>query len=83
MSNTEDKDARKAFGWVRTAVPVADGTLPHEAPAGGWQVYDGSKWNTQPAVTVTASTKAEADRLEAEAKAAAAAVWDAAAPAPR
>ena len=45
---------------------MAPGTLPHEAPAGKWKVYD-SKWATQPAAAVRGVTKAEADRLEAEA----------------
>jgi hypothetical protein len=65
VGDTEWKDARKAIGWARTAGPIAAGTLPHEAPAGGWKVWDGKAWNPQPAVTVRGVTEAEADRLEA------------------
>ena len=53
MSDTEHKDARGTAGVACTVAAVAAGTLPHEAPAGGWEVYDGSKWGNQPAVTVT------------------------------
>ena len=47
------KDARKAGGWASSAGDVTDGTLPHEARAGGWQVYVYGKHAPQPAVTVT------------------------------
>ena len=42
---------------------MAPGTLPHEAPAGGWQVCDGADkpWDPQPFVTVRGMTKAEAE----------------------
>ena len=52
--DTENKDARKAAGWAGTAAAVAPGTLPHEAPAGGWEVSVDGKMVAQPAVTVTA-----------------------------
>ena len=67
--------ARWAFGVARTAASLAHGTLPHEAPAGGWQVdeSDDKFGAPQPAVIVRGVTKAEADRLEAEAEAARAA----------
>ena len=54
VGNTEHKDTRKAVGWACTDA-VADGTLPHEAPAGGWQVWDDDtkKMDPQPAITVT------------------------------
>ena len=55
VGNTERKDARKAQGWASTAAAVAPGTLPHEAPAGGWTVWDGSKHVPQQSVTVTAA----------------------------
>ena len=56
VGKTEDKDARKDFGWARTAVSVADGTLPYEAPAGRWEVGTGGHgMQPQPAVTVTAA----------------------------
>ena len=55
VGKTEAKDARKAIGWACTEVSVADGTLPHDAPAGGWQVGTGGQgFVTQPAVMVTA-----------------------------
>ena len=49
---TEAKDAREARAWARTTGAVADGTLPHEAPAGGWTVCFGTTFTAQPAVTV-------------------------------
>ena len=55
VDDTEGKDARSTSGWAGTVAPVADGTLPHEAPAGGWQVSvgGGQGFIAQPAVTVT------------------------------
>ena len=38
VGSTKSKDAREYHGWACTADAVADGTLPHEAPAGGWKV---------------------------------------------
>ena len=75
VGTTEWKDTRKATGWARTADPVADGTLPHEAPTGGWEVGVDGKWVPQPAVAVRSVTVAEADRLDAAAAAEVAAAW--------
>jgi len=53
VGNTEAKDVRKAAGVASTVGVVADGTLPHEAPAGGWQVGNGGYGMVpQPAITV-------------------------------
>ena len=60
VSDTEHKDARRPMGWACTAGTVANGTLPHEAPAGGWKVYNGgANFERQPAVTVTAAVVGE------------------------
>ena len=48
-ATTETRAAREAAGVARTAAAVAPGTLPHEAPAGGWKVWDTTKFNMQPA----------------------------------
>ena len=61
VSNTKNKDARGSDCVACTAASVADGTLPHEAPAGGWKVVlgvGGQGLVTQPAVTVMATAAA-------------------------
>ena len=57
------------FAWATTVNSVADGTLPHEVPAGVWKACVDGQFVPQPAVAVRGATKAEADRVEAEAKA--------------
>ena len=50
------KDARKAAGVATTVAAVAPGTLPHEAPAGGWKLFGVEEgWEAQPSITVTPS----------------------------
>ena len=51
-------DTTMASGARASAASVADGTLPHEAPAGGWQVNGEEEWELQPAVTVTTTQQA-------------------------
>ena len=50
VGGAENKDARKNAGWAYTSAGVAPGTLPHEAPAGGWLVNDEGKFVPQPSV---------------------------------
>ena len=52
VGNTKYKDTRHAGGWACTAAPVADGTLPTEAPEGGWKVYNGERFIVQRSVKV-------------------------------
>ena len=52
VGNTGNKDARKAAGWAYHPVAVADGKLPHEAPAGGWQVSTSKGFAKQQSVRV-------------------------------
>ena len=54
VGNTEHKDAREAAGWASIVDTVMDGTLPHEAPAGGWTIVDvNGNHVPQPAVIMT------------------------------
>ena len=55
-SGSEPKDTREAAGFATTLTADAPGTLPHEAPAGGWEMWDGD-WEMQPAITMTADAQ--------------------------
>ena len=59
VSDTENKDARKGAGWMYNPANVAPGTLPHEAPAGNWElnVVSGESWILQPSISMTRLTK--------------------------
>ena len=61
VGEAEDKDTRKATGWACTVAAVANGTLPPEATAGGWQVDPGGddRLTLQLAVTVVAEEISE------------------------
>ena len=57
VCHNEPKDAREARGKACTMAAVAPGTLPHEVPAGGWQVRSvGGNFVTQPAMKVKVYT---------------------------
>ena len=45
---------------------VSDKRLPEGCPLGKWRVYDGSKWVTQPAVTVSTVSKEEVKAYRVE-----------------
>ena len=57
VGNSESKDARSSrLPFAFTAVAVADGVLPHEAPEGGWTASNaaGAALVPQPTLRVTA-----------------------------
>ena len=72
VHNAKSMDAREASGSTSTVAAVADGTLPHEVPAGGWQVvcrlgdppsFANMGWQPQPLITVTAAYTCTAGRV--------------------
>ncbi len=57
-----EKDARMHGSFAGTEDPVADGTLPHEVPAGTWYVSDSDGYcDPDPSLTVRALPVKDAD----------------------